>query len=527
MQIGPIIERVVDEIRGAWRFRWPGIIAAWVVCVVGWLAVFSLPQVYEANARVYVDTKGILRPLLQGLAIDPEVASGLDLVRQVLLSRPQIELVARQTDLDAGVNSPEDKERLIADIQSRITIEAADLRARTTDGQGLYRIKFRDQDREKSVEVVQKLLTGFVENALGEKRTGQENAKKFIGDQISEYESRLRKAEASLAEFKKTNVGMMPDSQGDYFARLQQESAGLETVRTTLAIAESRRAEISRQLSGEEPYLFGFDGGNAAPSDRGGGDLTYRIQDLEKTLEELLLRFTEKHPEVEATRQTIEELKRRQAEELARVRGGARASGSLSSSLKSNPVFQNLELELKRAEVQIAELRQELAQRQGKVSELRQRVDAVPEVEAELARLNRDYEVTRQKYLELVQRRETANLSQDVERTGTVKFEVLDPPAAALKPISPNRGNLFAFVLLAGIGVAAAISWLLNQIRPVFHSVTSLAEVTGRPVIAAVSRTWLDRHRQQQRVELLKVSTAAGLLLVGFGVVLLLQRFGI
>ena len=93
MQIGPIIERVVDEIRGAWRFRWPGIIAAWVVCVVGWLAVFSLPQVYEANARVYVDTKGILRPLLQGLAIDPEVASGLDLVRQVLLSRPQIELV--------------------------------------------------------------------------------------------------------------------------------------------------------------------------------------------------------------------------------------------------------------------------------------------------------------------------------------------------------------------------------------------------------------------------------------------------
>jgi len=51
--------------------------------------------------------------------------------------------------------------------------------------------------------------------------------------------------------------------------------------------------------------------------------------------------------------------------------------------------------------------------------------------------------------------------------------------------------------------------------------------VTGRPVIAAVSRTWLDRHRQQQRVELLKVSTAAGLLLVGFGVVLLLQRFGI
>lgn len=526
MQIKQIVDQVFDEARGAWRFRWAGVAAAWVVCIAGWIGVYTLPLSYEANARVYVDTKSILRPLLQGLAIDPDVASGLDLVRQVLLSRPQIEQVARATDLDAAAKTPEARERLIADIQSRITIEAADLRARTTDGAGLYRIKFKDASHEKSVEVVQKLLTAFVENALGEKRTGQETAERFIEDQIAEYERRLRDAETRLAEFKKTNVGVMPDTQGDYFARLQQESGGLETVRQNLAIAVSRRTEIARQLSGEDPYLFGFDGGGAPAAERG-GDITYRIQDLEKQLEELLLRFTEKHPEVEATRQTIQELQRRQAEELARVRSGAQASGSMASSLKSNPVYQNLELELKRTDVQIAELRQELAQRQGKVSMLKQRVDSVPEVEAELARLNRDYDVTRQKYLELVQRRETANLSKDADRTGTVKFEVIDPPAAPLEPISPNRPVLLAMVLLAGLGVAAVVSWLLNQLRPVFHSVTSLAEITGRPVIAAVSRTWLDRHREQRRRELLKFGTAAAMLLVGFGIVIILPRFGV
>src|SRR5688572_11861987 len=171
---------VLDEARGAWRFRWIAIAAAWVVCIAGWLAVSSIPDTYEANARVYVDSRSILRPLLQGLAINPDVASGLDLVRQALLSRPQIERVARETDLDLRAKTPEQKEALIRGLQERISITAADLRARTTQGEGLYLIRFQDTDREKSIEVVDKLLTAFVESALGEKRTGQETAQRFL-----------------------------------------------------------------------------------------------------------------------------------------------------------------------------------------------------------------------------------------------------------------------------------------------------------------------------------------------------------
>src|SRR5690606_14146105 len=99
---------------------------------------------------------------------------GLDLVRQVLLSRPQLEQVARDTGLSATATSPEQLEQLIRSIQSRISIDAADLRARTTQGEGLYSISFQDKDRTKAIELVQTMLNGFVENALGDKRTGQE-----------------------------------------------------------------------------------------------------------------------------------------------------------------------------------------------------------------------------------------------------------------------------------------------------------------------------------------------------------------
>jgi polysaccharide chain length determinant protein (PEP-CTERM system associated) len=527
MQIKELLDQVVDELRGAWRFRWLGLIAAWVVCLVGWFAVLAIPDVYEANARVYVDSKGILRPLLQGLAIDPDVASGLDLVRQVLLSRPQIEQVAQKTGLDALAKTPEQKAALVRDIQSRVMIDAADLRARTTQGEGLYKITFRDHDRNKAVEVVQTMLNGFVENALGEKRTGQESAQRFLDDQIAQYEARLREAEGRVADFKKQYVGVMPSTQGDYFAQLQEETKGLEGVRSQLTIAESRRTEISRQLDGEEPYLFGIDTGaaQAAPTATG-GDLTFRIQELEKSLEELRLRYTDKHPEVIATLSTIEELKKRQAEELARVKKGQATTGSLSSSLKTNPVYQSLQLELRRTQVQIAELRQEVIQRSSRVAELRRKVDTVPEVEAQLARLNRDYEVTRTKYQELVQRRETATLSQDADRSGTVKFEVIEPPLAGFQPISPKRPVLLAMVLFAGLGVAAGVSWLLNQLNPVFHTQKGLADITGLPVLTSVSRTWVDRHRATRRGELLKFSAISMLLVVTFGAVLLMQHAG-
>jgi polysaccharide chain length determinant protein (PEP-CTERM system associated) len=528
MQTQELVNQVLDEIRGAWRFRWWGLAAAWALCVIGWLFVLRIPDTYEASARVFVDTRSILRPLLEGLAVNPDVASGLDLVRAALLSRPNIEKVARETDLDLRAKTPVEHDKLVTSIQERIRIEAVDARATTRPGEGLYRISFQEADRMKSIEVVQTLLNAFVEDALGEKRVGQETAERFLDEQITEHERRLSEAEARLADFKKNNVGLMPDDRGDYFTRLQQESTTAGDLRTQLAVAESRRAEIERQLSGEEPFLFGFDAGPESTQGSGAaGDLSFRIQQLEKALDELLLRYTEKHPEVISTRATLEELKRRRDEELARVRSSGRGTGSLSSSLKTNPVYQGLEIELNRAKVRIAELRQELAQAQGRVGSLRQRVDAVPEVEAELARLNRDYEVTRQRYIELVQRRETASISEQADRTGTVKFQVIDPPAADFRPVAPDRPLLLVGVLLLGLAAGGGLTWLMNQVRPVFQSARRLAEVTGFQVLAAISRTFEDRHRLERKQELMRFSAATAALVLVFGLVFVTQAPGI
>ena len=87
------LQLLLDHGRGMWRFRRLALAIAWVVCMVGWLVVLSLPAVYEAKSRVYVDATAVLRPLLQGIAVDQDVTAQLNFVRQAMLSRPQLERV--------------------------------------------------------------------------------------------------------------------------------------------------------------------------------------------------------------------------------------------------------------------------------------------------------------------------------------------------------------------------------------------------------------------------------------------------
>jgi len=143
-------------------------------------------------------------------------------------------------------------------------------------------------------------------------------------------------------------------------------------------------------------------------------------------------------------------------------------------------------------------------------------METAPEVEAELKKLTRDYDVLRERYGALLQQLESAKLSERVGQTDQVDFAILDPPAALASPVAPPRLLLLIGVLFAGLGAGAAAAWALSKLNPVYDSLSALRGATGLPVLGAISLTWLDRRRARRKTELLRVAVAGAVLIVLF-----------
>ena len=520
---------VLDEIRGAARFRWLALLVAWLVCVVGWLVVFRMPNVFESTARVYVDTRTALSPVIQGLAIEQDVSAQINLVQQALLGEAQLERVIAGTDLGVGAETDQDRAFIMSRLRDSVHIDIGGTGDRNRPGGMMYSISYLDSDRVRSVKVVQILLDSFVQSTLGGKRQGSATAQKFLETQIRETERKLRAAEQRLADFKKANIGTMPGAEGDYFTRLQNEMDASRKARTALSVALSRRSELEQQLrEGASAAAITGSGSGLGPSARdarpvGAGDTSTRIAEAQRKLTDLLLKYTEKHPEVGALREEIAELEQRRAREIDALRRGD-PSAVASSGAGANPVYQSIQVALNQASVEIAALRGEISQHDSKIAELRAVIQTVPEVEAEYARLNRDYDLNKAQYLALVDRLERAKLGQDAEAASAIVFEIVDPPTASFQPVAPNRPRLILMIFVAGLGIGAGLAYLLNKLRPVFNHKRELEEFTGLPVLGEVSVAWLEKYAADARRGLALFSAGVLALLVACVAALVLQN---
>jgi polysaccharide chain length determinant protein (PEP-CTERM system associated) len=525
------LDRVLEEVQSAWRFRWLALAAASIVSVIGWSIVFTLPDRYAADARVFVDTRTALKPALQGLTIDQNVDGQINYVRQSLLEGPQLEQIAKETGvLPVPVTDERDRTRILTMLSDRIALTVVSAGSqgdeRSTAGT-IYSFHYTDASRERALRVVEALLATFVEQTLGGKREGSEHAQKFLETQIKDYEQRLSTAEDRLAAFKKKNVGLMPSEQGGYFAQLQSETDAAKKAETDLSIALSRRDELYKQLH-SDAAISAAGTSMPMPGGRGmssGSDTLSRIQEAQAKLDELLLKFTDKHPDVIAARATLDELKQRRVVELASLRRGD-ASAVASSGAGNNPVYQNIQLELNKEDVEIAALRRQLVQHQNTVAELRQRLNSAPQVEAEFQQLNRDYDVNKAQYTALLESYQKARLGERADNAGSVRFEVVLPPTASITPVWPKRTTLLGGIWLAAMLLGAGLAYGLHVLKPIVSSVVAVNELTSFPVLGVVGVAFPSSQRQEFRRDMRRFSAAMACLVAALMVAFVLNWAG-
>jgi polysaccharide chain length determinant protein (PEP-CTERM system associated) len=504
------ISDFLGEVRSALRFRWYGMLAIWVICLAGWTYVTRLPDVYESSARVFVDTNSVIARVL-GDDDDnvPDVQDRLAYIREALLGRVRLETVMMEAGLGGNIETERQREAMLGRLKNDIWLESSGGN-NITRADNIYTIGYQSSNRDTAIAVVSTLLDTFVSDTVNESRRSGESAEQFLDERVREYERRLADAEEALATFKRENADRLPGAEGDYYDRMRAESDELADARRDLRLLQSKRTQLQSQLDEQATVVASAD--PSAADNLPANSLDARIRDYQTQLDLALLQYTERHPDVISLRGTLEHLKAQRDEQLAAL--GIEGKDLELYMLGANPVRQAIQVELNDTDVEIATLTADVEDRTERLAELQGLINELPQVEAQLQQLNRDYDVVYEQYLALVRSREAQGLTLKAADSQQAEFRVLDPPLATLDPVGPQRIPMYVAVFFVALGAGAALCYVCAQLWPVFGRARALRQAVGLPVLGTVSHAWEDRYRAETRSAELHYAAVLGVLVV-------------
>ncbi len=516
-------------LKAAWRYRWLAVAVSWVICGVGWAYVYTVPNQYEASARLYVDADAILTPLLRGIAVDNGLGQQLDMLQRTLLSRPNLEKLVSNTDLDLTVTGPADLEALVNGLSNQIHINP--------QTRNLFTINYRNTNPKLAFDVVQTILTTFIESKTGNNRSEMENAGLFLQQQIGDYERKLRDAEKKRAEFRAKYLDLLPGDGGA--SRLDQAQENVRHLQGQLTDGLATRDMLARELAATPQMVVteAGDANGAAPGSAAAIALNPRVVEAQRALDELLITRTDSHPDVILARKHLEEVKASVAKEAAELDSEAAAARSAATGVGPNlsgakpgakaeangkpdgdspapplkpgakgskpdaeaqklppgahevpnPVYEQLKVRMFETESALSSLQRQLSDATHERDRMDEMARSAPGLQAEYINLNRDYDVLQSNYKELLARREEMRIAEAADANADkIKIQVIDPPQVPQNPVAPKRSLMLSVVLAMGVAGGAALAVLLVQFDQSFHTIDELRDL-GLPVAGGIS----------------------------------------
>ena len=367
---------VLRSLNGLWRRRWLVVAVVWTAALIGWFALWLIPDKYESRAQVFVQTETILEPVLNGFTARPDYSRRVEVMRLQLLTRPNVEEIILRSGLDKTIDAQSPLERR-AKMQSMVDWVAGQIKIESPR-EMYFIISYKNSDPKISRAVVDAVLNMLIEQDLGASLSESEAAHRRLDLQIEEYEEKLTANERAVVAFRAEHAGELTTSQGSTRQRELKEN---ELIRVTdeLERTKGRILTLQNLLS-------------ATPRHASGGEL----ERLKVELAALRSQYEENHPDIRGVLARIEALEKDNA------------------ALSSNPEYVRLQSELRVAQASITALEGREIRLKDELSALDFAVGQAPAVEAELRQIVREYEQTQKTYEELLSRRDRLDLTRNL-----------------------------------------------------------------------------------------------------------------
>ena len=365
-------------------------------------------------------------------------------------------------------------------------------------------------------------MESFIEKFI---RTGDKDSTQvegFLETNIADYKTKLEAAEEKLKLFKQQYPDLTQQNEQSFFARLNSIKSDLEESRIQLVEEQNRNYTLKSQLN-----RVIADSRSSAGAEIKAKELSLieqRIQDVQQKLAGLKLQYTEKHPDVQANERILRQLlEQKKQEDLTPA---PVSSTNSSNTLVNSELYQKLQLSVSESNSKVAVLNTRIAEYKIKIEDMEKQINTMPEIEAELARLTRDYNITKETYDSLIKRRSSSEISREAEISSQESlYQVLDHPTLPSSPSSPNRKILSILVFLISIAGGLFLAWLLEQFNPKIYREQQIEDELELTVYGNIPMYWSDTEIASRRVEAIFFSVFIVSILAAFISVMIYHGF--
>ena len=459
-----------------------------------------LPDVYQAETLIQIVPQRVPDSYVRS-TVTIKTEDRLDALSAQVKSRTQLERMITELDLYRGERAVQPMQDVVELMRASISTEVVRPRTPIEPVDAFY-LRFKYNDPVMAARVTERIGMLYIDYNARERGSLAQGTNEFLGTQLEEARRRLEEAEKKLQAFSERNSGRLPTQMQSNVTYIQSLQSQRNSKVEELARARDRQLTVEQRyndlLRTPAPVPAATDVNNPAAV----ANLSPR-QRLESARAALTLaeaKFKEGHPDLRRARKQVEELEKQVAALPDQGPSTPVASGTNLFEVQRQERLSEMRADIESLGRQIKDKEAEERRLSGQIAQYQSRIEAVPGVESEYLKLNRDYETMQEAFKELLKKSENARVAENLEnRQIGEQFRVLDPPRVPFRPISPMRPAISGGGLAGGLFLGLLIVALLEIRDGSLKTDLDVAQILKLPVIAKVPTVLLEEEKRQIR----------------------------
>jgi polysaccharide biosynthesis transport protein len=506
---------LVDYFAIVRRRAWLIIGSFFGMLVVGVAVTLLLPSIYRATGSILIESQQIPTDLVQA-PVTSYADERIEVIKQRVMTRDNLLRIIRKYNLfaDAGPTfTPSDQ---IDEMRKTISVDLVNANLRS-DRRGAGTIAFSLSFEHKRPEVAQAvandLVTLFLEENVKQRTQRATQTTEFLTQEADKLKKDLNELESQIATYKQQNGKGLPENVAFGLAAMQRLEGDLR--------------QLDREYASTEQELRGLEAEREAAANGqldlpGGMNSLGELQRARAEVLRLSALYTENHPDVKAAKRKVEGLEQATAAEASPTptpTSGAKRSTSASG----NVVLARMDRRIAGMRDRLKVMEAQRSQLRGRLGEMDVALGKSPQVERGLAGLTRDYQNAQKKYEEIVAKKMTAQVAENLEEDQKAeRFAVLEPPSLPDRPVKPDRRKLLAFSLILAMVTPVGLVSVMETLHGTVRGVGQISAILGQKPLVTIPLIPVAAELESRRKSYLFMALGAVLVI---GLILLAVHF--